>query len=196
MTASRLLAAAATVAALAAPATANAAQGEAQRHRTPADTARSPAKRSTPLKAAVAVGRRYWHAVPCRNRIKLVPRSPLAPGVDPADAWVTFGSSLGANNLSAPASSYTNCVIALGRRRWPTSVSMSEDWNLLCTTMIHEMGHLLGHSHDLTPGSVMAPVFTDGSSVPSLCRRTRPRARRSFGAPKTQRANEARGVHR
>ena len=62
-----------------------------------------------------------------------------------ADAWVTFDSSLGANNLAAPAGSYSNCVIALARWCWPTSASMSEDWDMLCTTMIHEMGHLLGH---------------------------------------------------
>jgi hypothetical protein len=178
---SRILAAAAIVAGLATPATADAAQRGAQSHRSPAHTLVSPARTAaaTPLKAAVAVGRRYWRAVPCNGKIKFVARSPLAPGVNPAtDAWVTFDSSLGANNLAAPAGSYTNCVIALARWRWPTSASMSEDWDMLCTTMIHEMSHLLGHSHDLTRGSVMAPVFTDGSSVPSICRTTRPRAAR------------------
>jgi hypothetical protein len=47
---------------------------------------------------------------------------------------------------------------------------MREDWDMLCLTMVHEMGHLLGHVHDVTPGSVMAPVFTDYSSEPSTCR--------------------------
>ena len=179
MVTSRILAAAAIVAGLAAPATAGAAERGAKSPRTQAHTVVAPAKGSTPLRAAVAVGQRYWGAVPCKGQIKFVARSPRAPGVDPSsDAWVTFGSSLGANNLAAPADTYTDCVIALARRRWPTSASMSEDWNMLCATMIHEMGHLLGHSHDLTRGSVMVPVFSDGSSVPSICRAKRPRAAR------------------
>jgi len=48
---------------------------------------------------------------------------------------------------------------------------MREDWDILCATMVHELGHLLGRVHDETPCSVMTPVFADYSSVPSLCRR-------------------------
>jgi len=172
----RILAAAAIVAGLTAPATADAAQRGAHSRPKPAHTVVSPSRAPTPLKAAVAVGRRYWGAMPCRGNIKLVAQRPLAPGVHPStDAWVTFGSSLGANNLAAPPASYTTCVIALARWRWPTSASMSEDWDMLCNTVIHEMGHLLGRPHDLKRGSVMAPAFTDHSSVPSRCQKTRPR---------------------
>jgi hypothetical protein len=176
----RMLFTTAIVAGLVVPATADAIQRGTQSHRTQAPAAASSPKAPTPVKAAVAAGQRYWGAMPCSGQIRFVARSPLAPGVHPAsDAWVTFASPLGANNLAAPASSYTNCVIALAPRRWPTRASMVADWNVLCTTMIHEMGHLLGHSHDPTPGSVMTPVFTDGSSVPSTCRKTRPRADRA-----------------
>jgi len=54
---------------------------------------------------------------------------------------------------------------------------MREDWILFCTTMLHEHGHLPGHAHDSTPGSIMAPAFTDHSSVPRVCRMTWPARR-------------------
>jgi Matrixin len=141
----------------------------------PATAGAATRKPASPLDAAAAVGKRYWGAVPCGGKIKVLARRPLAPGQEAnTDAWVTFDSSLGANNLAAPASSYTNCTIVFAARRWPTSASMRADWGIFCATMTHELGHLLGRAHDETPGSVMAPVFTDFTSVPASCRAARP----------------------
>jgi len=154
--------------AIAVPATADAAAGGRA-------AARSAAAKATVLVTAADVARRHWGATPCQGRIKVLAQRQVAAGLSPdSDAWATFDSPLGANNLGAPADSYTNCTISFARWRWPTPASMLADWDMLCTTMTHELGHLLGRAHESTPRSVMAPLFTDLSNVPPRCRAARP----------------------
>jgi hypothetical protein len=133
------------------------------------------AKPIDPVRAAAAVGVSVWGATPCKGRITYRTQRVAPAGLSAdADAWVTFNTPLGANNLAAEASTYTACTVSFGRSRWPDTASMRSDWDMFCLTMTHELGHLLGHAHDLTPASIMAPVFTDYSSEPAACRAARP----------------------
>ena len=128
-----------------------------------------------PVALATAVAERYWGQVPCGGQIAVFAERPLVPGLSPTtDGWVTFDSSLGPNDLEAPASTYTQCTVSLARWRWPTHEAIARDWNMFCLTVTHEVGHLLGHPHSSAPHSVMAPVFVDESNVPQICRATRP----------------------
>ena len=130
--------------------------------------------RRGPVALATAVAELYWHAVPCGGQIRVVGNLPVPSSLEyDTDAWVTFNSSLGQNDLEAPAGTYTNCTISLASWQWPTQGAMEDDWNMFCLTVTHEVGHLLGYKHTLTPGAVMAPVFTNESNVPEVCRATR-----------------------
>jgi hypothetical protein len=127
-----------------------------------------------PVVLATAVAESYWNAVPCGGQITVRANLPVPSSLEPStDGWVTFDSSLGANDLEAPAGTYTQCTISLAHWQWPTRKSMQNDWNMFCLTVTHEVGHLLGYKHTLIPGSVMAPVFVNEANVPQICRATR-----------------------
>ncbi len=163
----------ATAASRRAPASAKTHHARPPRRARASSTTSAPVDSRNPVTTATAIAKRFWGGAPCGGQIKVVANSPLAAGLDPgADGWVTFGSSLGANNLGAPPATYTNCTIFLAHWQWGSWTDMESDWGMFCLTTIHEMGHLLGYKHSLKPGSVMASVFTNDANVPAACNTT------------------------
>lgn len=167
----RFLLATVACAALIASAPAIAAAGAPMRtHPWPARVLRAAVTSRDPIGTATRIAERFWHAIPCGGHIAILAAQPLAAGLGPStDGWVTFDSSLGADDLAAPASTYTRCTLTLARWQWATWTAMEGGWGMFCLTVVHEMGHLLGHPHSDRRGSVMNPVFTSDGDVPRVC---------------------------
>jgi hypothetical protein len=113
----------AVVAALLAPAAARADAGPA---------ARWPVGGST-LSTAMGLAVDHWGFSPCGGRVALR-WAPLAPGINAQSSW--------ANDVDPylQPSRNTDCEIALSTRpEW--------DWVMLCSVVVHEVGHLTGHDH-------------------------------------------------
>src|SRR5579864_3382419 len=69
-----------------------------------AAAAKRPTRATAPVALARSIAERYWNAVPCGGQIKVLVDQPVPALLKhDSDAWVTFGSSLGENNLAAPA---------------------------------------------------------------------------------------------
>ncbi len=67
-------------------------------------SAASVAGAATPQALAVSIAQQHWAASPCDGDVKILTRQRGGGG---HDAWVTFATPIGDNNLSADAATYT-----------------------------------------------------------------------------------------
>jgi hypothetical protein len=82
----------------------------------------------------MAMATEHWGMSPCGGQVALRWTGALAPGVNAQSSW--------ANEIDPymQPSRNSDCAIALSTRaEW--------DWPMLCTVVIHEVGHLTGHDH-------------------------------------------------
>lgn len=110
----------------------------------------------TPLSIALKKAFQLWGQKPCEGNYRVV----LVPIIrhDPKFAgYASFDSPSGPGYYLDPASTRTNCVLELRADDWTTE-SISLEWSQLCTTVLHEWGHLLGYIHtDEVPGFTNTP---------------------------------------
>jgi hypothetical protein len=104
----------------------------------PARAAAGPAERwpvgGAALTTAMALATEHWGMTPCGGQVALSWTGALGPGVNAQSSWANDVDPYGQPSRN------TDCAIALSTR-------IAWDWPMLCTVVIHEVGHLTGHDH-------------------------------------------------
>jgi hypothetical protein len=95
--------------------------------------------------AAVEASVAHWNATPCGGEIEYL-WSALPDGVMGYASWYRAGDA------PEDASQFTSCRVEL-------NPEMDLGPELFCTTVAHELGHLLGHDHVENPDDLMAEAI-------------------------------------
>ncbi len=100
--------------------------------------------RGADVTAALGLAQQQWGIAACSGVVDVRWTAAADVDLNAVSSWSTTG------DLRTAPQRTTNCVIALNPRA-------SWDWPKLCTVLVHEAGHLLGHDH--AEGGVMSAVY-------------------------------------
>lgn len=109
-----------------------------------ADPATDYAPGSAGLASAQQVAQAYWGADACGGQVG-VSWAQLDAQTNARSYWIYYGDPY-------DAKAYADCRVTFN-----TQVSWS--WNRFCTVLVHEYGHLTGHSHTEDQGDVMYAYY-------------------------------------
>jgi hypothetical protein len=99
------------------------------------------------IATAEQIARDYWGADPCGGTVT-VRWVRQAADINALSTW----SSPTTDPYGQPQDN-SDCEIDL-------NPAATFDWPKLCTVLVHEFGHLVGHDHDPRPGHLMSELYT------------------------------------
>lgn len=110
---------------------------------------------SDPVAIAIARAVEYWHGTPCAGEVTIVSAAGAeAPPsgenvrhlpITPAAMWASWLTPGGINSFTAPAATFTSCVVHVNRTVWPDWLKDDQRFTSFCKEMLHEYGHFEGH---------------------------------------------------
>jgi hypothetical protein len=145
-------------------------------------TARPPLVDSDPVAIAVTRAVEYWHGTPCAGAVTLVSGvSVEAPSsgenvphfpIRPAAMWASWWTPAGVNSFTAPATTFTSCVLHVNRAVWPDWFADDRNFAAFCKEILHEYGHFEGYPDKGALAGTIEYELPDPVRLP-LCERYR-----------------------
>jgi hypothetical protein len=97
------------------------------------------------MQVAQNIAREHWGVDPCGGQVQ-VTWTVEAPRINARSYWSNPTSAYGAPALN------TACRIEF-------NAAAPYDWDMFCTVVVHEYGHLAGHQHAPDGPDVMSPIY-------------------------------------
>lgn len=96
------------------------------------------------LSVALQKSHELWGIEPCKGHYRVETNVPLPEGLGGEAEWE---SPTGVNNYTSPPNTWTNCIMYLSPENTFLPINGLSDWPMECIVVMHEYGHLTGHTH-------------------------------------------------
>lgn len=110
-----------------------------------------------PVTLALERAEAYWKSSPCGGAVAVAGEPATAFPLALENGIVaraSFNTPGGADMLSEPPATYTDCVVHYDLKVWPSWRPIDASFPAFCQVMTHELGHFEGIGDPGTPGTV------------------------------------------